>query len=265
MSIVRITKNKNYTAVSNIPANDSNLSFEARGVLFYLLTKPNSWTLMVSDLMANGKIGQKKVRKILSELETSGYLKRTKKSDKEGQFYWESEVFEQATMLPKSIDGEGMYGGSTMLPFSIDGEGSHIVSNELVNTDNNIKENYKKKKTPKELDCSMLPEKLSTQTWKDYVQHRKELKAPLTQTVVNTIAKELRKSQEHGISPDDAMGIAMTRGWKGFKATWIRDDINTTGENYDNNKPADEARRPGRGGAIISKLQSIANGENPYE
>lgn len=136
MSIIRVKKNKDYFAASNEPFNDTSLSWEARGMMGYLLSKPDDWELRLSDLINKGPAGAKKIRGILKELEEHGYLERYKFRGEDGRFVWVSVVYENSTILPKGICGD-----PTILPKSIDGKGSHLISTKLLNT--NI---YKRKK-----------------------------------------------------------------------------------------------------------------------
>jgi len=55
-------------------AQDARLTFEARGVLAYLLSKPDDWRIDEGDLMREGGVGRDKVRRILRELKQTGYL-----------------------------------------------------------------------------------------------------------------------------------------------------------------------------------------------
>ena len=56
---------------------DARLSFEARGVLAYLLSKPDDWILMPDDLARQGDIGKNKTYRIIKELMDYGYITRT--------------------------------------------------------------------------------------------------------------------------------------------------------------------------------------------
>ena len=56
---------------------DARLSFEARGVLAYLLSKPDDWVLMPDDLARQGDIGKNKTYRIIKELMDYGYITRT--------------------------------------------------------------------------------------------------------------------------------------------------------------------------------------------
>jgi hypothetical protein len=64
-----------YFLAARATAQDRNLSYEARGVLFYLLSKPGDWIIRVSDIRQEGA-GRDKVYRILGELETYRYLAR---------------------------------------------------------------------------------------------------------------------------------------------------------------------------------------------
>ncbi len=80
-------------------AQDANLSFEARGVLAYLFSKPNDWTLRSDDLReqvarSSRPIGRDKMDKILHELKTHGYLRRVRKRDPGGKIDYDTEIYE---------------------------------------------------------------------------------------------------------------------------------------------------------------------------
>lgn len=56
-------------------AQDAQLSYEARGILAYLLSKPSDWRVMVPDLERTG-CKRDKVYRVLRELTASKYVKR---------------------------------------------------------------------------------------------------------------------------------------------------------------------------------------------
>lgn len=82
-TIIREKRDHGYFSASNIPAQDERLSWEARGVLFYLLSKPDDWKVIVKNLQQN--CGRDKVYNILSELEKFGYLEK-KEQRQNGKF-----------------------------------------------------------------------------------------------------------------------------------------------------------------------------------
>ena len=95
MSIIRVQKNTDYAVIANAPLNDVSLSWEARGVLAYLLTKPDSWEVRTIDLVKRGPAGQWKVERILRELKGGRYLQRKRERQPDGTFLWISTVYEQ--------------------------------------------------------------------------------------------------------------------------------------------------------------------------
>src|SRR3990167_9730382 len=109
-SVIRIKKDGNFFAASNIPFNDDRLSWEARGIMGYLLSKPDDWQVRFTDLVRRGPAGEHKVRRILKELEDVGYLKRTRYQTEAGTFDWMSIVYENSTMSRESLDGDTIYG-----------------------------------------------------------------------------------------------------------------------------------------------------------
>lgn len=178
--IIRIQKSENYTHISNIPANDKELSWEARGVLYYLLTKPNGWECRNQDLINKGPAGEEKVERILDELQSVGYLTRKRVQGEDGKFDWETTIYEEPievdpatqerlrlkkerqtkkraakaakrknTIGGLSTDGLSTDGLSTdglsRSGSSTSGEPPHIVNTESVNTESVNTESVKNK------------------------------------------------------------------------------------------------------------------------
>jgi hypothetical protein len=82
------------------------------------------------------------------------------------------------------------------------------------------------------------PECVSEQAWQDLLTHRKNLKAPLTATAWNAIAKEIDKA---GLTPDAGIAEMLARGWRGFKSEWLEGKNEKPGRNYE--QPEDRRRR----------------------
>lgn len=71
------------------------------------------------------------------------------------------------------------------------------------------------------VDLSSFPEQPSESVWNDYLKHRKAKRAPVNQTVIKSMAKELELAAAAGWSVDDALSEAMSAGWQGLKAAWL--------------------------------------------
>lgn len=63
------------------------------------------------------------------------------------------------------------------------------------------------------------PDGVTDQTWSDWLQLRKTLKAAVTQTAVDGIAREARRA---GYTLEQALVTCCANGWRGFKADWVQ-------------------------------------------
>lgn len=100
-------------------AQDSRLSWAARGVLAYLISKPDGWEISARDLERQGNLRRDGVRAVLTELEAHGYLKRRREHNPEnGLFVWVSVVFESppSTANPAMVDTANPFPPSTANP-----------------------------------------------------------------------------------------------------------------------------------------------------
>ena len=101
MSIIRVRKDDRYFVAPNEPFNNESLSWEARGIIAYLLSKPDGWEVRTKDLVRRGPAGRDKVRRVLAELEEHGYLHRYQGRQVSGSFDgWITEVYESPTLNP---------------------------------------------------------------------------------------------------------------------------------------------------------------------
>lgn len=97
MSIIRCQKKRHpYVQIDKTPLLDSRLSWKAKGILAYLLTKPDDWEIIVANLInASEPDGRESLRSGLKELEALGYIVRERRQDERGRFVgWEILVFE---------------------------------------------------------------------------------------------------------------------------------------------------------------------------
>jgi DnaD/phage-associated family protein len=109
---VRTHKRKNpFVQIDKAVFNDPNLSWKAKGILGYLLSKPDDWKTYVSDLVKRSKDGRDAVSKGLLELEEHGYLVKWQKRKDGGQFGgYNYEVFEypeDACEYKKALEAGG--------------------------------------------------------------------------------------------------------------------------------------------------------------
>ncbi len=75
-TIFRVQKNPDnpYVMVDRRPIDNPNLSFRAKGVLTYLLSRPDGWEVNIGDLVKHGVEGRDALRSTLTELREAGHL-----------------------------------------------------------------------------------------------------------------------------------------------------------------------------------------------
>jgi hypothetical protein len=74
MAIVRIKKRSNpYVMIDKRPLENRDLSFKAKGLLTYLLSRPDNWEIRLEDLIQRSTDGKAAVQNALKELEKEGY------------------------------------------------------------------------------------------------------------------------------------------------------------------------------------------------
>ena len=86
-----------------------------------------------------------------------------------------------------------------------------VQPNKKQETLNNKQETYNNKTLKR-------PRNVSKKTWEDFLVHRKNKKAPLTETALKGIKNEVKKTS---ISLEDALVMCQARGWQSFKSDWI--------------------------------------------
>lgn len=97
-----------FSIVDNATIRDHRLSWRARGLLVYLLSMPDGWTVRSEHLAAQGTEGRDAIRSALRELEANGYLVRRKYQDAGGRWRSDSIIYDRPTLstdLPTAEDG----------------------------------------------------------------------------------------------------------------------------------------------------------------
>lgn len=103
MSISR-SKKRNSTGIPNSLLNDSTLSFRARGLASFILSKPDDWRIDSAALARTGKDGRHAILSALTELEKAGYLRRHRAQGERGLWASWSTLYET---VEDAIEAEG--------------------------------------------------------------------------------------------------------------------------------------------------------------
>lgn len=92
-----------FTRILNDPLQDERLSFKARGLLAYMLTKPDNFRFYIEELMKHTTEGKDSIRAGLKELERLGYVHRYPIKDARGKIVsWELDIYESPSLRPES-------------------------------------------------------------------------------------------------------------------------------------------------------------------
>ena len=92
--IKKVYKTK-YTVIDNTVIEDTKLSWKAKGLFTYLWSRPDNWNFYVSEVAKHAKGSRDQVMTGLEELETAGYLLRSRKRDKNGRLTSENDCREE--------------------------------------------------------------------------------------------------------------------------------------------------------------------------
>lgn len=75
-TVIRVVKNKDnpYVMLNKVFLSDDSISWKAKGILAYMLSKPDDWKLRVKDLIKQSTDGTDSVYSGLKELRSNGYM-----------------------------------------------------------------------------------------------------------------------------------------------------------------------------------------------
>jgi hypothetical protein len=84
-TIIRARRRTRFVIVDQRAVEDTRLSWAARGLLGYLLSRPDDWKVLVKDLRRRGDLGRDGIYKLLRELRDAGYLHYKARRDAHGR------------------------------------------------------------------------------------------------------------------------------------------------------------------------------------
>ncbi len=89
MAIIKTRKTSEYTQIHNGAAQDPELSAKAKGVLLYIMSLPDDWTLYKTELHNHFKDGRDAIKKGFDELIEHGYAMQREIRNEKGHFVFE--------------------------------------------------------------------------------------------------------------------------------------------------------------------------------
>lgn len=140
-----IKESGNFVTVHKNFIHDSNLTFKSKGILLYLLSRPDDWQIYESEILKHTNDGKDSLKSGIKELEEIGYVVRTRKRNDKGHLNgYEYLVYEHPiqsgnSYLGLSDDGKSNIGESNVGK-TVNGESvptnNNRTNNDLTNNNN---------------------------------------------------------------------------------------------------------------------------------
>jgi hypothetical protein len=149
MAVVHVKKRDNpYVQIDKRVFEDPRLSWRAKGIMGYLLSKPNGWKVNVIDIWGKGKEGRNAVQDCMAELKLHGYADLVTTHDENGVFTGKEWVVSEE---PKNGFTDVTEKPKTDAPINRK-SGFRSISNNDINSNNEEGEVKEKKQTPPPAD-----------------------------------------------------------------------------------------------------------------
>ncbi|HIZ93713.1 MAG TPA: hypothetical protein H9963_04485 [Candidatus Flavonifractor avicola] len=84
--VIRVQRSIGYTVLPNGILRDTGLSLKTKGLFAIILSLPEDWDYSVAGLATVAGCGRDAIRSALGEMETAGYLRRTRSHGEDGKF-----------------------------------------------------------------------------------------------------------------------------------------------------------------------------------
>ena len=185
MAVFRVYKESgNFVTVHKSFIHDENLSWKAKGILLYLLSRPDDWQIYETELVRHSTDGLSGLKTGIKELEKVGYIQRTRKRDDKGRLKeYEYVVYEKPNHIRFSNVGKTYVGKS------------HTTNNNSTNNKNTNNETRDTSQifqlVSKELEMIQTP--LKVQELEDELNLIKGNKLEITTVAIN-YCKQNKKS-----------------------------------------------------------------------
>ena len=214
----QVPEGQRYTQISNEVLQSDHLSLLAKGLLAVLLSHPPNFKVTADWIHRHCDEGRLRVRKVLAELQEAGYLeKRSERNDKGHVIEWIWDVNQGDKMIrtideitePESPDVQKVVSGQVGPDVQKSTSGRPVPIYK--------KQTNKEKVNQKEKTKTPLPAWLSEELWNDFVEHRKQLKSPITPLAATRILKTLEQvaADYSEAEARQCLDTSIANGWLG--------------------------------------------------
>lgn len=208
-------RDRGYTTIDNGLILNTKLSYKAKGILLYLMSRPEDWEVYQTDIVNRSKESRTAVESGLNELETEGYLIKIRHRTSKGQMatFWlyddipmdknDNEIQEQLSNLDPIVKKEKT---TVENPQWETHSGKPTVENQqLVIKEEGTKEQPKKKPSMKDNSSSSKEEEYEEEEIKAEENVIKYLKLVLgyDQDKSKAIVQKLKSEKIMKVTPEE--------------------------------------------------------------
>lgn len=211
MSIIRSAKpESNFYILNKRISEDRRLSWQARGMLVFLLGKPDNWEVSIAHLIreteeSGKKSGRDAVYNIIAELEACGYMSKGQARVDGGKMGKCDYYVHESPPLPDNPDAAPLPG----LPYTAN---PTLTSNE---EQQELRED-KKRKAKFDPATAELPSCVPRDTWLLFCKHRGRLDKKITDIAFDRMMKNLEAWHAEGQNLEKIIGVSIDNGWTGL-------------------------------------------------
>lgn len=171
-----------FTRIVNEALQDARLSFKARGLLAYMLTKPDHFRFYLDELMKHTTEKKDSIRSGMKELEQFGYVHRYAVKNERGKIMsWELDIYESPSLRPES--------------------GFPVVENPTLVTNDNILTNDKR--FNKYIDFKTIQNPFFQTYLQFFAQYKNKQHMRITQEQFQSISERIEELQSFGVTADE--------------------------------------------------------------
>jgi hypothetical protein len=215
----QVPEGQRYTQISNEVLQSEHLSLLAKGLLAVLLSHPPNFKVTADWIHRHCDEGRLRVRKVLAELQEAGYLeKRSERNDKGHVIEWIWDVNQGDKMIRtideitelESPDVQKVVSGQVGPGVQKCTSGRPVPIYKKQTNKEKVNQKEKTKQTA-------LPAWLSEELWKDFTEHRKLIRKPLTPLAVTRILKTLEQvaADYSEAEARKCLDTSIASGWPG--------------------------------------------------
>ena len=254
MSIIRVEHKRRYAVISSEVFKPNQLSWQAMGMLSFLLEKPDNWKVVVSYLVdvtkgTEKETGREGVYNIIKELRKKGFITYQKNKDGSTTYTVYDEPIKPNQAEPNQAEPT-LINTDIKLLLSLNNNSAQNSDDEFLRKQHENKNDAKasdadasvssldkqsetedkpkakrraKPKWEEEALNTLMERGVEEQLARDYLAVRKAKRAnSLTETALKGLEREAASA---GISLSTALMTCCERNWVGFKADWYLDGV----------------------------------------